>query len=85
MWRRQQTADGAVEYSGYQIQSGVPLKAIGKSWIEDDMLCEVWPTKTKPLELCSVIFRMPEGEARIRWGDYVMVTDTGPHGFNLAE
>ena len=84
-WRRQQTADGAVEYSGFAIQPGVPRKAIGKSWIEDDMLCERWPVENEPLELCSVIFGIPEGDARVRWGDYVMVTDTGPHPFKLAQ
>jgi tetratricopeptide (TPR) repeat protein len=84
-WRRRQTADGAVEYGGIPIQSGLPWKAIGSARIEDDMLCERWPEATEPVELCTVIFRMPEGEARPRWGDYVMVTDTGPHSFNLVE
>jgi tetratricopeptide (TPR) repeat protein len=84
-WQRRQTADGAVEYSGRQIQPGVPWKAIGKSWIEDDMLCEEWSGATEPLELCTVIFGIPEGNARNRWGDYVMVTDTGPHPFKLAQ
>ncbi len=50
------------------------------------MLCEEWAWEhTEPLELCSVIFRVPEGEARLRWQDYVMVTDTGPHPFKLVE
>ena len=83
-WERQQRADGAVEYTGYQIQTGVPKRAIGASRVEDDMLCERWAQLPEPLELCSVIFRMPEGNARIRWGDYVIITDTGPHTFKLA-
>ena len=74
-----------MEYHGYQIQPGLPWKAIGTARIEDDMLCEDWSGKTEPLELCTVIFRIPEGNARIRWGDYVMVTDTGAHGFKLAQ
>jgi TolB-like protein/class 3 adenylate cyclase/Flp pilus assembly protein TadD len=84
-WQRRQTADGAVEYSGFQIQPGVPWKAIGIARIEDDMLCEEWSGTTEPLELCSVIFRMPDGEARIRWDDFVIVTDTGPQPFKLVE
>jgi tetratricopeptide (TPR) repeat protein len=84
-WQRRRTADGAVEYGGIQIQPGLPWKVIGSARIEDDMLCERWPETTEPLELCTVIFRMPEGEARIRWGDYVMVTDTGPHPIKLVE
>ncbi len=84
-WGRRQTADGAVEYHGFPIQSGIPWKAIGSARIEDDMLCEEWPQATAPLELCSVIFRIPEGDARIRWGDYVMVTDGGPNPFKIVE
>ena len=84
-WQRRQTADGAVEYGGIQIQPGVSWKAIGKSWIEDDMLCERWPEAPEPLELCSMIFRIPEGDTRIRWWDYVMVTDTGSHSFRLVK
>ncbi len=74
-----------MKYGGYQIQPGVPRKAIGAGRIEDDMLCEEWSGATEPLELCTVIFLIPEGNARDRWGDYVMVTDTGPHPFRLIE
>ena len=85
IWRRQQTADGVVEYDGFMIQPGMPSKTIRTSRIEDDMLCERWPDEPQSLELCSVIFRIPEKIARNRWGDYVMVTDTGPHPFKLAQ
>ncbi len=84
-WGRQQSNDGAVEYTGFGIQSGVPKSAIGTSQIEDDMLCERWSEEPEPLELCSVIFRLPEGNARIRWGDYVLVTDSGPNSFKVAQ
>jgi tetratricopeptide (TPR) repeat protein len=83
-WQRLGTSDGAVEYAGYPIQSGVLRHAIGTARVEDDMICERWPETPEPLELCSVIFRVPEGNARIRWGDYVLVTDRGPQPFNLA-
>jgi TolB-like protein len=84
-WQRWETVDGAVEYTSVLIQPGVPPNATGTSRVEDDMLCERWPEAPEPLELCSVFFRIPEGNARIRWGDYVMVTDTGPHPFRLVE
>ena len=74
-----------MKYSGYQIQPGVPWKGIGEARIEDGMLCEQWQEATEPLQLCSVIFSIPEGDARNRWGRYVMVTDTGPHPFKLAQ
>jgi TolB-like protein len=83
-WQRFGAADGAVEYAGFPIQPSAPQNAIGTSRVEDDMLCERWPEAPEPLELCSVIFRVPEGNARIRWGDYVLVTDGGPQPFNLA-
>jgi tetratricopeptide (TPR) repeat protein len=85
VWQRRETVDGVVEYTGVPIQPGVPRNAIGTSRVDDDRLCERWPEAPEPLELCSVIFRIPEGDARIRWWDYVMVTDTGPHSFHVIE
>jgi TolB-like protein/class 3 adenylate cyclase/Flp pilus assembly protein TadD len=84
-WGRQQGVDGTVEYSGYRIQPGVPKGAIGTSRVEDDMLCERWPEVPEPLELCSVIFRLPGENARTRWGDYVLITDTGPNRFKVVQ
>jgi len=84
-WKRQQSFDGTVKYSGFGIQSGVPKSAIGTSRVEDDSLCERWSVEPEPLELCSLIFRLPEGNARTRWGDFVLVTDTGPNSFNVAK
>ncbi len=85
-WQRRQTSDGAVEYSGFQIQPGLPWKTIGSARIiQDDMLCEEWVSAIETLDICYVIFRIPEGEARVRWGDFVIVTDTGPHPFRVVE
>jgi len=84
-WGRQQSINGAVKYTGLGIQSGVPKAAIATSRVEDDMLCERWPDDPEPLELCSLIYRLPDGNARTRWGDYVLVTDTGPNRFNVAQ
>jgi len=85
-WQRRQTADGAVEYGGFQIQPGIPWKTIGSARIiQDDMLCEEWVSAIETLDICYVIFRIPKGEARIRWGDFVIVTDTGPHPFRVVE
>jgi len=84
-WGRQQSVDGTVKYTGFQIQSGVPRSTIGTSRVEDDILCERWPDEPEPLELCSLVFRLPEGNSRTRWGDYVLVTDTGPNSFNVAK
>ena len=83
-WSREQSADGTVTYTGYWIQGGERKIESGMSRIEDDMLCDRWEAPD-PLELCSLIFRMPEGNVRTRWRDYVMVTDTGPHPFTVAK
>jgi TolB-like protein/Flp pilus assembly protein TadD len=84
-WRQQRTADGGVEHFGWPIHSYVQAGDTGSGRIEKDMLCEQWGDLPKHLEICVVIFRVPERNARIRWGDYVMVTETGPQGFKLAE
>ncbi len=84
-WQRLETADGEIVYTGFPIQSGVPENAIGTSRIENNMICERWPETPDAPELCSAIIRVPEGNARTRWGDYVLVTDMGPQPFRLAE
>ncbi len=38
-----------------------------------------------PIEVCIVVFRITDRIARIEWGDYVMVTDTAPNPFSLAD
>ncbi len=81
----ERTADGGVEHFGWPIHSYVQAGGTGSGRIEKDMLCEQWGDLPKHLEICVVIFRVPERNARIRWGDYVMVTETGPQGFKLAE
>jgi hypothetical protein len=84
-WGREQGLDGEAKYTGFGIQSGAPRTVIATSRVEDNMLCERWPDEPQPLELCSLIFQLPEGNARIRWGDYVLVTDTGPNSFKIAQ
>ena len=71
-----------VEHSGYPFHAGISADA-GIGRIVDDMLCETWPKLTD--EVCVVIFRVPEGNARDRWGEYVMVTEQGPQLFRLIE
>jgi len=84
-WQRVESKDGSVTYPVRQIQAGVPKGAIGDSRVRDNLLCEQWHTTVPPLELCSAIFRVPESNARMRWGDYVLATDLGPYPFRLAE
>ena len=49
------------------------------------MLCEQWPNMTEGFEMCFVIFGIPEGTARTRWGKFVIATETGPRPFTPVE
>jgi hypothetical protein len=84
-WRQQRSADGAVEHFGYPVHAGMPESATGIDRIRNNLLCEQWPSLTRAFEICVVIFRIPEKNAQMRWGDYVMDTDTGPHPFSFIE
>jgi len=85
IWRQRRTAQGTVTHEGDSIHPGLPAIANGKGQIRDDLLCEIWPALSRELELCVLIFRVSESKARLRWGDYVMVTDTGPQPFSLRQ
>ena len=84
-WRQQRTTDGGVQHFGWQIHPYVQGGDTGIGRIENDMLCEQWADLPKNLEICVVVFRIPERNARSRCGDYVMATVTGPQPFKLAE
>lgn len=85
VWRQTRRADGEVEHSGYPIHPGLGARATGTGRVRDDLLCEKWPGLAQAFEICVAIFRVPDPKARIRWGDYVMVTETGPHPFSVAK
>jgi hypothetical protein len=46
----------------------------GRSWIEDDMLCNQWQIHFYGLKLCMSIFRNPEGTPEMK-NQYIMVSD----------
>lgn len=81
-WRERRAENGRVDHFGYPIHPGLPTTASGQGWIHDDRLCERWPALSTSFEICVAVFRVPGEAARARWGDYVMVTDTGPHPFS---
>ncbi len=84
-WRQERTIDGSVQHSGYPVHAGLGRVATGNGRIEGDRLCDRWSELSGTIETCVAIYRVPDPNARLRWGDYVMVTDTGPHPFSLAE
>jgi TolB-like protein/class 3 adenylate cyclase len=84
-WQQSRTSSGTVKHSGFPIQPGVTAADTGTSRIENDALCEVWPALAKDLEICYVVFRIADRMARIKWGDYAIVTEAGPYPFSVAE
>ena len=84
-WRQVRTANGVVEQFGWPIHPDVRGGDTGVGRIENDLLCEQWGELPPELEICVVIYRVPDRTARIRWGDYVMVTETGSQPFRVAE
>ncbi len=85
LWRQVRTADGTVQHLGHPIQPGVAAKDSGSGKIKNNMLCEIWPKLAKDIELCVAVFRITDRIARIKWGDYIMVTDHGPMPFSLTD
>ena len=83
-FRQQRTKDGKVTFSGVNS----PIDAVefegelsGKSWIEDNRLCDRWPDVKGDLTLCVLIFHDPDSGP----DNYYMMTDTGPHPFQVID
>jgi len=81
-YRQQRTMDGKVTFSGVNS----PVEAVefdgelsGESWIEDNRLCDRWIDAEGDLTLCVLIFRDPDSGPN----HFYMVTDTGPHPFQV--
>ncbi len=87
LWRQDRAADGTVRHSGYPLHPGLDRAATGIGRIVGDRLCERWPGQgpDAALETCVAIYRIADAKARLRWGDYVLATDTGPHPFSIIE
>jgi TolB-like protein/class 3 adenylate cyclase len=89
LWRQDRAADGAVRHRGYPVHPGLERAATGIGRIEGDRLCERWPGPglgpDAALDTCVAIYRIADSKARLRWGDYVMATDTGPHPFSRID
>ncbi len=87
LWRQDRAADGAVRHTGYPVHPGLDRAATGLGRIDGDRLCERWPGPGQDVEIetCVAIYRIADAKARLRWGDHVMATDTGPHPFSLVE
>jgi hypothetical protein len=48
----------------------------GKSWIEDDMLCDQWQKRLQGQKICSPVFQNPEGKPE-RFDEYLSTPGLG--------
>ena len=82
--QQKRTVDGKLTHSGIQSPlDGVELDGdlLGESWVEDNRLCDRWFGAEGDLTACVLIFRDPDrGE-----NNYYMMTDTGPHPFQVID
>ncbi len=77
-WQIERNKDGAAK-----IQDG-DKKDIGKSWIEDDMLCDQWDNLYEGLKDCWVIYRNPDGTA-VGKDEYLGAPGYGVYPFSIIE
>ena len=56
----------------------------GKSWIEDDMLCDQWDNFYEGLKDCWVIYRNPEGTPEGK-DEYLGAPGYGVYPFSIIE
>jgi len=56
----------------------------GKSWIEDDMLCDQWDKLYESLKDCWVVYRNPEGTPENN-DEYIGAPGYGVYPFSLVE
>ena len=81
-WRQQRTVDGKGTHFGTNTFSAIELEGIetGESWVDGDRLCDRWSESDGGFTICVLIFRDPvRGQ-----NNYYMVTDTGPHPFQIS-
>ena len=56
-WTQVRTIDGKVSHTGPPMHTGSNITKEGKSWIEDDRICETWPAVDVEITICTLIFR----------------------------
>ena len=77
-WHIERHKDGTAT-----IQDG-DKKDTGKSWIEEDMLCDQWDNFYEGLKNCWVIYRNPEGTAEGK-DEYLGAPGYGVYPFSIIE
>jgi len=84
VWRQQRTLDGKVSNFGVSAYTGsVEFEGVevGESWVEDNRLCDRWSLLGGDITNCVLIFRDPDRGPN----NYYMMTDSGPHPFQISD
>ena len=81
-WEQKRSVDGKVSHTGISTHSGfTDVEEVAESWIEDDRLCERWFHPGGDATICSTVFR-DVGRGN---GNYYLMTDHGPHPFQVTK
>ena len=79
-WEQKRTLDGRFSHFGQSIYTGLShAKEEGKSWVEDDRLCDHWSDVGDEITICVLIFRDSDRGPNY----FYMMTDQGPHPFRV--
>ncbi len=80
LWKQKRTIDGKVSHSDYPVHTGSDSSKEGKSWSEDDSLCDRWLDIDNKIAICSLVFR----DVDFGQNAYFMITDQGPMRFTVS-
>ena len=83
LWKQARRHDGQVTHSGEPIHIVDYVyshdETVGTGWVEGDRLCQSWPIGETSVTVCEQIYRGPVGGSET----YYLVTDMGPHQFQI--
>ena len=71
----ERTEDGKATLSPIPGERGEEYDS-GRSWIEDDLLCDQWQIHVSGLKHCMSVFRNPEGTPEMK-NEFIAVSDSG--------
>ena len=78
-WTQTRDHSGKLLHTGPWFYTGNIIQGDGKSWIEDDRLCDQWFDNEGEVTICVVVYRdSARGE-----GNFLLVNDQGPHPFRV--
>ena len=85
-WKVHRTGDGIIKFSNPYFRLKMhKLKVYkGKSWIEDDSICDQFEESYDGLKFCGDVYLNPEGDD-ITKSEYIYVADPGLYPFSVEQ